>query len=693
MGQLNEPYWVRIIALGCVLAIAAFGAVGLLLADLGQFKPVLWVGLGLVAFLGLGRLARPVFRPEGRASEASNVGAAAALALSLVSMLWNGLNAAKHVQINRDGALYLNAGKWIAAHGTLNLRPFVAPFTATKPFIATSTGMKQEGDHLEFALSHMLSGMLAEAHGIGGDRLMFLTVPILGGLALLVFYLLAARLLRHPFAALAATATLAFVMPQVSFSRDSTSEIPVQLLLFTAIWLLCDPRTLQHRGTGFCAGLLLGLVQAMHGDGLLFVLGLPIALAVLWMRAPGAERGGLRKGMVGCVLGLCVGLLLAAFDLVRWDRSYLSVLQGNLARLAVGLLVVTAGSIVAVRLARRPDFVESMHRRREPAAKVAGALVLLFGFGTWFVRPLVEQTHAKPNPVVKLIQQLEHLRIDPTRRYFEFSVRWISWYIGPITLVLGIIGAAALARAFVRGSLRAPPMITAAILAPPALLYIWKPSVTPDQIWASRRFLPAVFPGLILLAFGLLCAVARDRTRPALSERRFAVIALAVLAVAFPLYTIRDLSQMTEQRGLLHVVTDACHKIGPRGAVVMLAETRPKQSVAYLNQPQTLRSFCDVPVVVMVGRPQPRVLQALASKWAAKGRRLFVVAEYPQSVLRVFPNARLQYTPVAEEPHLLERSLVHRPSNYTSDPFHITATPQLTIAAVPRTPPRRGPAG
>ena len=145
MGQLNEPFWARVIVLASVLAMAAFGAVGLLLADLGLFEPVLWFGLGLVAFIGLGWLARPLAHAEGRASEASNVGAGGALAISLVSVLWNGVNAAKHVQINRDGALYLNAGKWIATHGTLDLRPFVAPFTAGGPLIATSNGMQPRG--------------------------------------------------------------------------------------------------------------------------------------------------------------------------------------------------------------------------------------------------------------------------------------------------------------------------------------------------------------------------------------------------------------------------------------------------------------------------------------------------------------------------------------------------------------------
>ena len=44
-----------------------------------------------------------------------------AVVLSAVSAMWNGANASEHVQINRDGGLYLNAGKWIATHGTLNV--------------------------------------------------------------------------------------------------------------------------------------------------------------------------------------------------------------------------------------------------------------------------------------------------------------------------------------------------------------------------------------------------------------------------------------------------------------------------------------------------------------------------------------------------------------------------------------------
>jgi len=245
----------------------------------------------------------------------------------------------------------------------------------------------------------------------------------------------------------------------------------------------------------------------------------------------------------------------------------------------------------------------------------------------------------------------------------------------------------------VRGSLRAPQATTALILTPPALLYIWRPSITPDQVWAARRFVPAAFPGLILVAFGLLCVVARDRSRPYLAERRFGVVVLAVVAAAFPLYTIRNVSEMTEQRGLFAVITDACKQIGPNGAVILLQELQPPTSSAFASLPQTLRSFCNVPVLEVVGPPRAHALQLLADQWRSTGHRLVLVAEHPQTISRVFPKAPVHPTLVGEEDHQLEQTLLRRPARYATGQFGLTGITQLMIAEVPGTPRAHAPAG
>ena len=57
----------RIIAVGSALALASFGAVGLLLADLGIYSGFLALVLGAAGFVTLCRLARPVLRTEAKA--------------------------------------------------------------------------------------------------------------------------------------------------------------------------------------------------------------------------------------------------------------------------------------------------------------------------------------------------------------------------------------------------------------------------------------------------------------------------------------------------------------------------------------------------------------------------------------------------------------------------------------------------
>ena len=135
---------------------------------------------------------------------------------------------------------------------------------------------------------------------------------------------------------------------------------------------------------------------------------------------------------------------------------------------------------------------------------------------------------------------------------------------------------------------------------------------------------------------------------------------------------------MTEQRGLLPVVTGACKIIGPHGAVVMLPT-----SVSHLSDPQTLRSFCNVPVVVAARGATPRAIRTLAARWREQGRQLFVVGERAQAIRQMFPAAIVRSTGWRADSHFLEQTLTRIPSKYAPVRLQVTIAHQLAAAPVP----------
>jgi hypothetical protein len=253
-------------------------------------------------------------------------------------------------------------------------------------------------------------------------------------------------------------------------------------------------------------------------------------------------------------------------------------------------------------------------------------------------------------------------------------VEWIAWYIGPLSLTMAIVAAAVVVYLLARGSLRLPAKIVLFMLAPPALLYLWRPSITPDHIWATRRFLPAVFPGVILLAFGAIVAIARAPRPFSARTRRWVAVILAVGAIGYPAWATSHVFDMTEQRGEYATVRAACRLLGPRSAVVVLQE----KSFVHQNDPQTLRSFCNVPVAAMTTKADPAVLRDLARRWRVDGRQLFVVAEFPATIQQALPGVAVRTTPVATNRHLLNYTLLWRPSHYQSESLTFATAPVPT---------------
>jgi hypothetical protein len=82
--------------------------------------------------------------------------------------------------------------------------------------------------------------------------------------------------------------------------------------------------------------------------------------------------------------------------------------------------------------------------------------------------------------------------------------------------------------------------------------------------------------------------------------------------VGYPFVTINHVSRMSEQRGMFSAITRTCETLPDNSAVVMLPEIA---SAAYLNDPQTLRGFCNVPVARMKAPVSILALRQLRDEW------------------------------------------------------------------------------
>ena len=93
-------------------------------------------------------------------------------------------------------------------------------------------------------------------------------------------------------------------------------------------------------------------------------------------------------------------------------------------------------------------------------------------------------------------------------QYAPLSLHWIYWYTGAAAIAFAVIAAAMLGRRCVKGE--APVWVLPLLTFAWAIIwFLLRPAITPHQPYASRRLVPAVLPGLILLAVWLAAWLGR----------------------------------------------------------------------------------------------------------------------------------------------------------------------------------------
>jgi hypothetical protein len=650
----------------------SLGVCGLLLAVTATYRAPLAFALAALLFIGLVAFVQPRLPRASARSRSAAVVAAIGVSAIVVITVWNGANASQHVLINRDGGAYANAGRWIARDGSLEVHAKVGAFRHDQQVHFADGGtalFTRPTFHLQLQGAHFLPALLAEAQAVGGDRGMFLLPPILGGIALLEFFVLAWRLFRRPVFALAALGALAFLLPEVSFTRDTYTETVAQVLLFGALVLLVDRRVLPHWRLAFAAGLLLGAIQATRIDAPLLFVGIPVAMTVAWLHAADEdERHHLSASNRALVIGLVPGILLGLADLWFRSRVYWNNQWNQERTLYLATTAIVVVCVVVVRLWPRLSRPLSSVPWNK-VAWVSAAVVLIGGLSAWFIRPLALPSH---KPLLVLLQRGGGLSLQYRTAQYEDSMRWMSWYLGPLTLLAAIVGAACLTRTLVRGR-RLYTLVPVALFVPESLLYLWNAYAFTDHIWVTRRYLTSTFPMLILLATGLAAVLWRVQSSPKWSNAcRAVAVVIAIGAVAFPIWTVLPVRSMHEQGGYLTTVEQACHVLGPSAAVVVLQDPTSASDTKAEWLPQTLRGWCGVPVATLLLNAGTHAeIERLASGWSQLHRKLYVVATGRAPIQEAAPEAQLMPVATAVNRRLLTQTFTHRPAHYETQSFSL----------------------
>jgi hypothetical protein len=645
-------WWIVLVG---ALAVLATALVGVVLAMVGAYSNGLALGAGV---LGAAAAVVPVRRALPPVRGASTVATVAVIALTGSLFLHTVAHLGEHVFTTRDPGSYLSTARWLSDGGELHVDAGSPVFDGIDVAYGGPGVYEVEPGIIEFQFSHGPAVVMAVGHGLFGSTGLLAASAAVGWLALLAVYLALRSVTRHPWLAVGGTVGLGVSLPILYVTRSTYSEPFVLLVVVLGVGLLLAAGRRPSVGQLAMASVLLGSAPVFRIDAGLYVIGvLLIAVHLVLLGRP-------RRDVLVVLACPVVPFVVGSIDVRVFAGRYASDLATNLRRLDVAMVVLTIVAVAALVVHRRirlPDrWVGLPHRW----AAALGVSVAVVGGLAWQVRPAVAafggwEADSGIGSAVEALQRANGLEVSPTRSYSELSVASIGWYLGVGVVASALVGfglVAARAASDVRS--RFVPFAIVAVVAGP--LYLWDTNITPDQLWASRRFVPFVLPLFVIAAvWALDLGLAHLPTRRA----RRVGLGIAVVFLALPAAAATwPIREANEQRGGLDAVERLCELAGEDAHVLDL-------TIGIFSMPT--RAWCGATAASIAEPTEAEVRRFLDNAAAACVPAVVIAAD--AATIDSLPSVAALFTTfdVAEVPNdrLAERTLARAPSRYAPAPL------------------------
>jgi hypothetical protein len=463
---------------------------------------------------------------------------------------------AEYVVNSRDPGVYTVLAAKLARTGELLSRdPLVGAIT---PFHVFLEGKKYPGIFVSgqdlmvpqfFPAPFAFLGLGNLVSGLWGG---LYVVPVMGALSVGMAYLLGRELFGR-WAGLVGALLLGMSYVQIWWSRHPSSEVMAQF--FSLAGLLLMTRFVRHddRAAGLWAGVLLGGAMLVRVDGFLAAAAVPLLFAYdLLLGRP------VRRWLVpGIPLLLFAGAALIYLNTIGGRYLYIIYSEHGLEELiaaapqlaVAGLVAVGTFLLVRQRWGASLDvwLHASTGRWISLGFAVAVAAVALCGY---FVLPV---------PWDELPAASREFDAYKT----QILVRMV-WYATPVVAVLALAG-------FVISGYRldrSRTLLLGAFLAF-GFLYTVVPNVAPDLPWATRRFVPVVFPALCLLAGYAIVEIGRSLAGRMPRVGIIVSVGLAAVALASTINVSLLMPETSEYEGAM-AAFDRVERSVPEARVVFM---------------------------------------------------------------------------------------------------------------------------